>query len=88
MAFVPLAMARGYEMAVIEVVVWYQLLWCFFLTNLPFQHPYEAPSSGPVRIVKLMCVLCHVLPRPYLPQKEGAKWGRRIEGRELDQLVS
>jgi len=75
-------------MGVIDVGVWYQLVWCVWLANLPFQHSYEATSSGHVRIVRLMCVLCGVLPRLYLPKKEGEKWGRRIEGRELDKLVS
>jgi len=36
-----------------------------------------------VRIVKLMYVLCGVLPRLHLSKKEGEKRGRRIEGREL-----
>jgi len=41
-----MAMARGHRRADIEVVVGYQLVWCIYPTIRPFQHPYEAPSSG------------------------------------------
>jgi len=44
--FVPMAMARGHRRADIEVVVGYQPLWCIYPTIRPFQHPYEALSSG------------------------------------------
>ena len=44
--FVPMAMARGHRRADIEVVVGYQPVWCIYSTIRPFQHPYEAPSSG------------------------------------------
>jgi len=44
--FVPMAMARGHRRADIEVVVGYQPVRCVYPTVRPFQHPYEAPSSG------------------------------------------
>jgi len=44
--FVPLAMARGHRRADIEVVVGYQPVRCVYPTVRPFQHPYEASSSG------------------------------------------
>jgi len=65
-AFVPLAMARGHQMGVIEVVVRYQLSWSVCLAKLPFQHPYEAPSSGAGqdREVDLVCMWCFTPPTP------------------------
>ena len=44
--FVTMAMARGHRRADIEVVVRYQPVRCVYPTVRPFQHPYEAPSSG------------------------------------------
>jgi len=44
--FVPMAMARGHRRADIEVVVGYQPVRCVYPTVRPFQHPYDAPSSG------------------------------------------
>ena len=67
-AFVPLAMARGHQMGVIEVVVRYQLLWCVCLAKMLFQHPYEAPSSGAGQDREVDLVLCGVLLRLHLPE--------------------
>ena len=70
-------------MGCIEVVVRYQLVGCVCLMKVPFQPLMKLQVQGWVRIVRLMCVLCGVLPRLHLPKKEGEKRGRRIEGREL-----
>jgi len=77
-------MARGHQAGCIEVVVRYQLVGCVCLTKVPFQPLMKLQVQGRVRIVRLMCVLCGVLPRLHLPKKEGEKRGRRIEGRERD----
>jgi len=76
-------MARGHQAGCIEVVVRYQLVGCVCLTKVPFQPLMKLQVQGRVRIVRLMCVLCGVLPHLHLPKKEGEKRGRRIEGREL-----
>jgi len=79
-------MARGHQAGCIEAAARYQLVGCVCLTKVPFQPLMKLQVQGRVRIVRLMCVLCGVLPCLHLPKKEGEKRGRRIEGRELENL--
>ena len=86
-AFVPLAMVRGNQTGDIEVVVRYLLVGCFVSQKCLSSTLINLQVQGPVRIMRLMCVLCGVLPHLRLPKQEGEERGRRIEGRELEAVL-
>jgi len=84
--FVPMAMARSHRRADIEVVVGYQPVRCVYPTVRPFQHPYEAPSSGAGqdREIDVWC-FTHAYTFPNRKVKSGV--GKLREG-SLSNIVS
>jgi len=67
-AFVSLAMVRGHQTGDIEVVVRYQRVGCFVSRKCLPSTLIKLQGQGAVRIMRLMCVLCGVLPRIHLPK--------------------
>ena len=84
--FVPMAMARGHQRADIEVVVGYQPVWCIYPMIRPFQHPYEAPSSGAGQD-RETDVWCFTLAYAFPNRKVKSGVGKLREGSLVDQYV-
>jgi len=87
--FVPMAMARGHRRADIEVVVGYQPVRCIHPTVRPFQHPYEAPSSGAGqdREIDVWC-FTHAYAFPNRKVKSGVGKLREVLGGSLSQSLA
>jgi len=84
--FVPMAMARGHQRADIEVLVGYQPVRCVYPTVRPFQHPYEAPSSGAGQDREID-VWCFTHPYTFPNRKVKSGVGKLREG-SLQELRS
>jgi len=54
----------------------------FYPTRRPSRATYQAQSSVAGMIVRLV-LCCDIEPGIDLPEYEGRKWGRKIEGTEL-----
>jgi len=66
-AFGLLTMVRAHKTGDIEIVVRYQLVGCFVSQKCLSSTLIKLQVQGPAQIMRVMCVLCGVLPHLHLP---------------------